>query len=337
MPRPLVLKKWLPVAVLAAAGAVAVAWRLPGETAGRSQPSPTTQVAAKPPSSLPLDKIPFNGARAYEYLRQVCELGPRPSGSAGMAAQQKLLVDHFQRLDGQVRRQRFQVRHPQTGQPVTLTNLIVHWRPQTRQRILLAVHYDTRPYPDRDPQRPRGQFIGANDGASGVALLMELAHEMATVEGKLGVDFILFDAEEFVFKDTDHYFMGSEYFAHDYATQRPRNQYRAAVVLDMVADADLQLHYEGTTMSWPESRPVAEGLWSTARELGIGEFVPQVKHAVRDDHLALREVAGIPACDVIDFDYPHWHTEADLPDKCSAESLAKVGYVVREWLKKQVR
>lgn len=316
------------VALSLAAGLAIVVWRLPGGM-GRT----TRQAVAKPPTSLPLEKIPFNGVRAYEYLKKICDLGPRPSGSPGMAAQQKLLAEHFQRLNGQVRRQRFQVRHPQTGDPVVLTNLIVHWRPQARQRILLAVHYDTRPFPDRDAEQPRGRFVGANDGASGVALLMELAHEMAALEGKLGVDFVLFDAEEFVFRDTDHYFMGSEYFAHDYAKQRPRYQYRAAVVLDMVADADLQLYYEGTTMSWPESRPLAEGIWATAAELGVGEFVPQVKHAVRDDHLALRDVAGIPACDIIDFDYPHWHTRADVPENCSAASLAKVGYVIHQWLK----
>lgn len=320
------------VLVVAATAVAALAWRLPGQTT-----QPAGQSAAKPPSSLPLDKIPFNGQRAYEYLQKICDLGPRFSGSPGMAAQQKLLIEHFQRLDGHIRRQRFQIRHPQTGQSVVLTNLIVSWQPQTKQRILLAAHYDTRPWPDRDPQVPRGRFLGANDGASGVALLMELAHEMSALEGTLGVDFVLFDAEEFVFRDTDHYFMGSEYFAHDYASQRPRWQYRAAVVLDMVADADLQLYYEGTTMSWPESRPLAEGIWSTAKELGIGEFVANVKHAVRDDHLALRERAGIPACDIIDFDYPHWHTQADVPENCSAESLAKVGYVIHEWLKQQVR
>lgn len=324
------LRRWL--LIFAAAALLAAIYGLSGLS-----PWTVRQATAQAPVGLAAGKIPFDGQQAFRYLEQICRLGPRPSGSPGMLAQQKLLVEHFQKLDGNVRRQRFQVRHPQTGQPVVLTNLIVSWHPQTKQRILLAVHYDTRPFPDRDPERPRGTFLGANDGASGVALLMELGRHMTSLEGKLGIDFVLFDAEEFVFKDTDHYFMGSEFFAHDYATQRPRWKYRAAVVLDMVADAGLELYYEGTTMSWPESRPLAESLWATAAELGVKEFVPQVRHSVRDDHLALREIAGIPACDVIDFDYPAWHTEADLPDRCSADSLAKVGYVALEWLKKQTQ
>jgi Zn-dependent M28 family amino/carboxypeptidase len=182
-------------------------------------------------------------------------------------------------------------------------------------------------------------FVGANDGASGVAVLMELAHWMPKLESRYGVDFVLFDAEEFVFRGTfgerGEYFVGSEYFATQYVRDRGRDyRYRWAVLLDMVGDADLQLYHELHSIRWRDTRPLVKDLWGTARALGVREFVSRIRHEVRDDHLKLHDVAGIPACDIIDFDYPHWHTEADTPDKCSGESLAKVAWVVHAWLQR---
>jgi hypothetical protein len=279
-------------------------------------------------------EIPFNGQRAYEHLKQICEIGPRPSGSAGMKKQQELLVDHFQKLGGRVTLQEVpSVRHPQTGQLVPMANLIVEWHPDRKERILLCAHYDTRPYPDRDPDNPQGRFIGANDGASGVALLMELGREMPNLKCRYGVDFVLFDGEEFVFSEDDEYFLGSTHFARDYAAHPPKHRYRWGVLLDLIGDADLRVYYEKNSWSWPETRPLAKSIWDTAARLRVREFVAQTRHEVRDDHLPLRNIGKIPTCDIIDFDYPHWHTEDDLPDKCSADSLARVGWVIHEWLK----
>lgn len=289
--------------------------------------------AANAPRRGAARQIPFDGAAAYEYLKQICDLGPRPSGSQGMLAQQALLAKHFQQLGGQVRMQRFRYRHPQTGAPVDMANLIVEWHPERKDRVLLCAHYDTRPFPDRDPVNPQGTFLGANDGASGAALLMQLGKQMAALPGPVGVDFVLFDGEEFVLTDNDPYFVGSEWFARQYVANSPEHRYRAAVLLDMVGDADLQIFQERNSVWWPESRPIVEDIWRTAARLGVREFVAKPKHEVRDDHLKLHHVAKIPACDIIDFDYPYWHTEADAPDHCSADSLAKVGYVIHEWLK----
>ncbi|MBX7165996.1 MAG: M28 family peptidase [Pirellulales bacterium] len=288
-------------------------------------------------SRLTLEDIDFNGRRAYGYLEQLCALGPRPTGSEAMSRQQQLLIEHFQKLGGQITRQAFQFRHPVTGQPVIGTNLLVTWHPQSRERVLLVAHYDTRPFPDRDPQNPRGTFVGANDGASGTALLMELAHDFSQFQsrkwpGQLGVDFLLVDAEEFVFDDRQPYFLGSEFFAGQYAKNPPPYRYRWGIVLDMVADADLQIYQERNSLLWRDTRPLVEALWQTAADLGVREFVPRPKHEIRDDHLPLRNVARIPTCDVIDFDYPPWHTQDDVPARCSALSLAKVGWVVRTWL-----
>ena len=281
---------------------------------------------------LTLADIPFNGARAYEYLKQICELGPRPSGSPGMARQQEMLIEHFEKLGGRVRKQEFEFGHPLTGRPQQFANLVVEWHPERQERILLCAHYDTRPFPDRDPRNPQGVFLGANDGASGVAALMEMAHLMPQLDSKYGVDFALFDAEEFVYRDEDRYFLGSEYFAWQYVEQSPPYRYRWGVLLDMVADADLQIYQERNSMWWPDTRPLVEQIWSIAAQLGVWEFIARRKHEIRDDHIKLRNIGKIPTCDIIDFDYPYWHTTQDTPERCSALSLAKVGWVVHTWL-----
>jgi Zn-dependent M28 family amino/carboxypeptidase len=170
---------------------------------------------------------------------------------------------------------------------------------------------------------------------------MELAHGLPELPGPLGVDIALFDGEELVYdEDRDPYFLGSDHFARDYVQKPPAYRYAAAVLLDMVGDRHLQIYQEGFSLSWPDSRPLVEGIWRTARRLGVREFIERRGHDVRDDHIKLHDVAGIPACDIIDFDYlepgtrrSYWHTRADTPDKCSPESLAKVGWVVHEWLK----
>ncbi|MEO1496468.1 MAG: M28 family peptidase [Planctomycetota bacterium] len=307
-----------------------------------AEPLPTvTPVldAAVTGSSNPLD-----AERAFGYLSAICELGPRPSGSVGMREQQELVATHFEEHGAEVRRQTFRVRNPLGGPRVAMTNIIARWRLDEPDRVLLCAHYDTRPLPDRDPNpiaRRRGRFIGANDGASGVAALMELAHLLAVYDGPLGVDVVLFDGEELVYVDRrDPYFLGSRYFAEAYKKRKPLPdgppwRYRAAILLDMVGDADLQLYQERYSYRNEKTRPLVLEVWSTAQRLGVEEFIPRVKHTVRDDHLALQRYGDIPAIDIIDFDYPAWHTESDTPRRCSGDSLAKVGWVVWEWLLSQ--
>jgi hypothetical protein len=106
-------------------------------------------------------------------------------------------------------------------------------------------------------------------------------------------------------------------------------------VLDMVADRDLEIWQEGHSVEWPDTRPVVDEIWAVAARLGVKQFVAAPRHTVEDDHVPLRMIGGIPTCDVIDFDYPAWHTTADTPANCSAESLEAVGRVVLEWLRSQ--
>ena len=124
---------------------------------------------------------------------------------------------------------------------VPMTNILVHWHPQSTTRILLCAHYDTLPYPLRDKENPQGTFIGANDNASGVAVLMELAHDIPALKTKYGIDFLLLDGEEFIFSERGRFFLGSEYFAREYVKARLPYHYRWGVLLDMIGDADLQI------------------------------------------------------------------------------------------------
>ncbi|HMP77853.1 MAG TPA: M28 family peptidase [Pirellulaceae bacterium] len=291
--------------------------------------SATLQVAA-------VDEA-FDGEFAMSVLRQICDLGPRISGTQAMRRQQELLKAHFEFCQGQVGLQTFTAVHPLNNQRVELANLIVRWHPERKRRIMFCCHYDTRPLPDRDRIDPQGLFLGANDGASGVGWLAELGRHMPALAGKYGVDIVFFDAEELVYlHGRDPMFLGSTHFANEYAARRWDVQYDYAILVDMIGDADLQVYFEGNSLRYAQR--LTKSIWAVAKELGVTEFIAEKRHEIRDDHLPLNIIAKIPTCDVIDFDFPnpqvgniYWHTREDVPDRCSADSLEKVGRVLLEW------
>jgi hypothetical protein len=288
--------------------------------------------AAQPANDEALPKI--DSDRAFGYLKKICEFGPRISGSQAMEKQQQLIAEHFTKLKAQVRFQSFDAPHPQSRKPVRMNNIIVSWDPAAKERVLLACHYDTRPLADRDPNPElirEGTFLGANDGASGVALLMELGHHLREIKSTYGVDLIFFDGEELVYNNIrDPFFLGSEYFSKENRDTPPKYKYVCGVLVDMIGGKRLQLHQEINSLEYaPE---VTQSVWKMAKKLNVKEFVARPKHEVSDDHVSLNEIAGIPTCDIIDFDYPHWHTTRDVPASCSGESLAKVGRVLLAWL-----
>jgi glutaminyl-peptide cyclotransferase len=280
----------------------------------------------------------IDGKRAYGYLKKICEIGPRTAGSEANARQRKMVAEHFTKMGGVVEEQKWAIAHPQTGQRLILVNLIARWHPERRERVVIGAHYDTRPHPDeeRNPARQALPFIGANDGASGVALEMELAHHLTNLNTQRGVDLVLFDGEELVFGNNPdaEYFLGSTYFATRYKQLRDarRIQYRyvAGMVLDMVGGRDLKLPQE------PNSNRYAPGIvhqvWSVADAIKAKSFKNYEGREVRDDHLPLNEIGGIPTIDLIDFEYPFWHKADDLPENCSADSLEEVGRVITTWL-----
>lgn len=290
------------------------------------------------PSARPVPAR-YDADRAFGYLVSLCDIGPRPSGSEGMRQQQAMLTRFFRDAGAEVSMQTFETRHPETGERVSLGNLIARFNPDQAKRYLFCAHYDTLPFPDRDPHNPKGVFIGANDGASGTAALMELANQMSDLPADLGVDLVLFDAEEFIFEQgRDDYFLGSTYFAKSYVAAPPKFPYQAGILLDMVGDKELQIYYENNSLKY--ARSLARSIWDVAGRLGVRAFIPRSRHTIQDDHLPLNEIAKIPTVNIIDFDYPrpgygvesYWHTEKDVPENCSGESLVAVVWVVHEWL-----
>ncbi len=281
-----------------------------------------------------IEPVKIDGARAMTYLKQICDIGPRQSGTEGMRKQQELLRKHFTQLGAKVRLQTFEARQVSQGKPVAMANLIVSWNPERKRRIILCSHYDTRPIADqeKDPRKWRETFLSANDGGSGVALLMELGHHLDKLKRHVGVDFVFFDGEEYIFEPKrDKYFFGSQHFAQAWRTEAQRPDYLAAVLLDMIAGKNPHFPAEG--YSWYRSQPLVAELWQIAGQQGCKAFQQRVGDHVQDDHLAL-QAAGIPAIDIIDFSYPHWHRLSDTPANCAPEGMDQVARVLTIWIQR---
>jgi len=205
-----------------------------------------------------------------------------------------------------------------------LLNFVIRFSPENKHRILLCAHWDTRPWADQDPaaENRRTPILGANDGASGVAVLLAVARTLKQNPPPAGVDIVFFDGEDYGTEARpDDYLLGSKFYAQNLAQPYPR----LAILLDMVGDRDLQLYEERNSLLFAPKE--TKEIWKQAAEAGHIEFHPQAKYTVTDDHLSLM-ARGIPSVDVIDFDYPYWHTLEDTPDKCSRHSLQVVGDVV---------
>ena len=282
---------------------------------------------------------PIDGKRAFGYLEKICAIGPRIAGTKENAQQYQMAADHFTKLGLKITPQHFRVAHPLTGQPVDMTNLIASWKPERQERILLCAHYDTRPHADEemDRDRHRQPFLGANDCASGVALLMEIAHHLDKLDTPFGIDLVLLDGEELVYGNnppSGEYFLGSTYFAQQYARQRQRNRspmrYHAGILFDMVGAKDMEIKRDPWSLHYAPW--LVNEVWTTAQSLKVNSFTRTKGREVRDDHLSLNEIGRIPTIDLIDFEYPHWHKIDDVPANCSAESLEQVGRVVTAWL-----
>ena len=267
----------------------------------------------------------FPGERAFDYLRQQMDFGPRVPNTPGHDKTSDWILARLRATADTVAVQPF--RHvTQQGATLQLRNLFARFRPELAERVLFLAHWDTRPRADQSPNlgQQRLPVPGANDGASGVAVLLGLADALKAKPPAVGVDLLFADGEDYgdFTKDSSDVLIGSRWFA---AHQPPGYPPLYAVLFDMVGDRSLQIYYEGNSMAVaPE---VVERVWRTASDLGYGRyFLPGVKHTLIDDHVSLQR-AGIHAIDVVDFDYPYWHTTEDTIDKVSAASLQIVGEV----------
>lgn len=266
----------------------------------------------------------FNGDVALSYVEAQMNFGDRIPNTEGHRLTGDWILTHLQSRADSVETQAF-THVTADGDTLQLRNFIGRFRPDATERILLLAHWDTRPRADKESNLARRRLPtpGANDGASGVAILLGVADELQRAPPAYGVDLLFVDGEDYGnFSTSTDVFIGSSYFV-EHLPDGYQPLY--AVLFDMVGDSDLRIPREGYSVDGaPE---VVERVWRTARELGFGNiFRQEVGTWVTDDHIKLQE-AGIRAIDVIDFDYPHHHTTDDTIDKVSARSLAIVGSV----------
>ena len=287
--------------------------------------------------SIRVDRPAFDATRAFEDLETQVAFGPRIPGSEGHALQLAWLESRLLELADTVFLEPFE-HVTEEGHELSLTNIVARFASDDGGRILLLTHWDTRPRADRSPDEADRDLPvpGANDGASGTAVLLELARMFKVQPPPGGVDLLFSDGEDYG-PSTADMFLGARHYV---TTLSGEDSPAFAILLDMVGDADLQIFYEKTGMRDANTKKLMIDIWGVAARLGIREFVRRGKFELTDDHLPLIHTARIPTCDIIDYDYPnhsrgniYWHTEADTLDKCSALSLAKVGYVVHSWLK----
>jgi len=272
----------------------------------------------------------FDGQAAFRYLERQVAFGYRIPGSPGHAAQAAWLDSLLRARADTVLVQRWT--HLTTkGDSLPLVNFVARFNPAAPERLLFLAHWDTRPVSDNPRYTgPRTPVPGANDGASGTAVLLGVADRLRAAPATVGVDLLFVDGEDYGNFETekDDVLIGSRYYA---AHQAPGPKPLYAVLFDMVADRDLKLLPEGQSLlAAPE---VVDLVWRVAKEVGhAGTFVdvPGQGPQLIDDHVELQK-AGIRAIDVVDFDYgpgnSYWHTPADTLDKVSAQSLQVVGDV----------
>jgi glutaminyl-peptide cyclotransferase len=273
----------------------------------------------------------FNADSAMSYIRQQLAFGPRVPGTEPARKTGDWIVAHLRATADTVLEQRWT--HTLTGgKPLPMRNIFARFKPAAKERILYVTHWDTRPVADADPN-PANQktpIPGANDGASGVALLLAVSDALKKAPPSVGVDLLFVDGEDWgTFTPDVDVLIGASYFAQ----HLPNAGYQPlfGVLWDMIGDADLNIYQEvNSAQAAPE---VVQKVWGTAKELGYEKyFIPEAKEAITDDHLPLIK-AGLRVIDVIDIDYPPHHTLADTFDKVSAKSMKIVGDVAMTLLR----
>lgn len=275
------------------------------------------------------ERFAVDGERALARVRHQVEAGPRVPGTPGNAAIREWIAAETARLGGRVERQAFV--DSSLGFALEVTNVIARFGPASGRRIVLCAHFDTRPWSDRDPDSTKRALPvpGANDGGSGVAVLLEVAELMSRRAPPVGVDLVFFDAEDMGSDQApDEFCLGSKGYAARLPAKGDPARPVAAFLFDMVGDKDLQIYVERNSSL--RAANLAALVVEAARATGARSFHDEVRWGVMDDHVRLLD-AGLPAVDIIDFDYPAWHTHRDTPDQVSAASLAEVARVAA-WL-----
>jgi len=266
----------------------------------------------------PAEGPEFNGGRAFEDLKRLVAFGPRPPGSKALVESRQWIIRQLKQAGAQVEEDRFVAGTPLGNVP--MTNLIARFPGTRPQVVMVAGHYDTK--------RAEGfAFVGANDGGSSGAFLLELARVLGRRKNALTYWLVFFDGEEALqqWSQADSLY-GSRHLAEELASRGELSRIQAMILVDMIGDAKLSIHRESNSTPW-----LRDLVFNCAKRLGYGKYFLESPTAVDDDHIPFVN-AGVSALDLIDFDYgpnnSYWHTAKDTVEHCSPLSLTIVGRVV---------
>ena len=280
------------------------------------------------------DSVPnFDENSAYQFLLDQCDFGPRNPGSEGYNNCKEYLIKTLDSYSDTVFTQPFVINDIDDTQ-YDLDNIIAQYNINSNSHLLLGAHWDTRPWADSDLniEKHNQPIIGANDGASGVSVLLELAKIFHYNPPPIRVSIVFFDGEDMGRPGVPKsYARGSQFFAKNLPIEQPDE----AIILDMIGDKELHIPIE--RYSYQQNKDLVKKLWSLANKLNLEAFESRIVHTIYDDHVPLWQEAKIPAIDIIDFNYPnrysnYWHTSQDTPDNCSAQSLGQVGNLLVHYI-----
>jgi glutaminyl-peptide cyclotransferase len=302
---------------------------------GGSQEKKSASTAEKKIRTVPA----FSADSAYHFVEQQVAFGPRVPNTRSHRETGDYLIRKLKDFGASVRAQEFQATSFD-GHPLNLRNIIASFNPDVQKRILLASHWDTRPFADKDSNQEDLVFDGANDGASGVGVLLEIARQLGKMPPAAGIDLILFDGEDWGEKSNSAatplpegleswWCLGSQYWA------KHKGSYSAyyGILLDMVGAKGSRFYREGVSLN--DAPKIVEKVWNTAEQLGYSSyFVKQNEGAIEDDHVYVNEVAKIPMIDIVHYqpgvgyfgDYHH--SRKDNLSIISRETLGVVGNVL---------
>jgi glutaminyl-peptide cyclotransferase len=259
--------------------------------------------------------VHFDSNRAWEHLRQIVSIGPRPSGSAALEQTRKYIKDQLAAA-GLTAVEQTWVDDTPAGK-LSMVNLIARIPGTRKDRIIVAGHYDTK-------RLPRFRFVGANDGGSSAAFLIELARVLKPRQNAFTIELLFLDGEEAVneiWAGTDNTY-GSRHYVEVATRDGSLATLKAFVLVDMIGDRDLRIKRDGYSTSW-----LTDVIWDAARRQKLDAYFVPASTQIEDDHLPFLK-AGVPSVDIIDLEYEQWHTAGDTLDAVSARSLQVVGDVV---------
>ncbi|NBC64114.1 MAG: M28 family peptidase [Bacteroidetes bacterium] len=279
----------------------------------------------------------FSAEKAYQYIEDQVNFGPRVPNSEAHRKAVQYFRNHFVETAGQ---QSVFIQSFQTevyGDSLQLYNILASFATDKQDRILLAAHWDSRPRAEKDPNDPESPILGADDGGSGVGVLMELANIFEENEPPIGVDIILFDGEDYgETSDLANYFLGSRYWGNN----PPVSGYspRFGILLDMVGGQNAQFPKEGYSMDYAPN--LVNEVWAIGQEFGYNDlFLDEIGSRISDDHYIVERLTGIPMINIIhhrmsptgELEFPpYWHTQNDDMDIIDREVLQAVGDVLLE-------